>query len=77
MVGIQNSILVLNSSNGFKIHESLKGIYPQGIAFDPLNPDSAYCGTFGNGFWKTNDGGQTWNNIGKDIILSPYVMSVR
>jgi photosystem II stability/assembly factor-like uncharacterized protein len=76
MVGIQNSILVLESSSGFKIHESLKGTNPQSIAFDPLNPYSAYCGTFGNGLWKTNDGGQTWNNIGRDIILSPYVMSV-
>jgi photosystem II stability/assembly factor-like uncharacterized protein len=76
MVGIQNSILVLDSSNSYKIHESLKGTNPQSIAFDPLNPDRAYCGTFGNGLWSTNDGGQTWNNIGKDIIFSPYVMSV-
>jgi photosystem II stability/assembly factor-like uncharacterized protein len=76
MVGIQNSILVLDSSNSYKIHESLKGTNPQSIAIDPLNPDRAYCGTFGNGLWSTNDGGQTWNNIGKDIIFSPYVMSV-
>jgi photosystem II stability/assembly factor-like uncharacterized protein len=76
MVGIQNSILVLDSSNGFKIHESLKGTDPQSIAFDPLNPDRAYCGTFGNGLWKTDDGGPTWSNIGKDIISSSYVMSV-
>lgn len=75
MIGIQNSILVLDSSNGFKIHESLKGTNPQSITFDPLNPDRAYCGTFGNGLWKTNDSGQTWNNIGKDVISSPYVMS--
>ena len=31
LVGIQNSILVLDSSNGFKIHESLKGTSPQKI----------------------------------------------
>lgn len=59
MLGIQNSILVLESSNGFKIHESLKGTNTQSIAFDSLNPDRAYCGTFGNGLWKTEDGGQT------------------
>ena len=29
MVGIQNSILVLDSSNGFKIHKSLKGTDPE------------------------------------------------
>jgi hypothetical protein len=76
IVGIRNSILVLDSSNGFKIHESLKGTDPQSISFDPLNPDRVYCGTFGNGLWKTDNGGQTCTNIGKDIISSPYVMSV-
>jgi photosystem II stability/assembly factor-like uncharacterized protein len=76
MVGIQNSILVLDSSKGYKIDESLKGTNPQSIAFDPRNPERAYCGTFGEGLWKTDDGGQTWDNIGKDVISSPYVMSV-
>ena len=76
MVGNQNSVLVLESSNGYKIHESLKGTQPQRIAFDPRNSDPAYCGTFGDGLWKTDDGGQTWNIIGKEIISSPHVMSV-
>ena len=77
MVGMQDSLLVLESTNkGNKIHECLKGTNPQKIAFDPRNPDRAYCATFGDGLWKTDDGGQTWNNIGKDIISSPYVMSV-
>lgn len=88
MVGLQNSILVLDSSDGFKIQESLKGTnlqgtafdplktYPQCISFDPLNPYRAYCGTLGNGMWKTDDGGQTWSNIGTDVISSPYIMSV-
>jgi photosystem II stability/assembly factor-like uncharacterized protein len=76
LVGIQNSILALDSSNGFKIHESLKGTSPQKIAIDSRNPDRAYCATFGDGLWKTDDGGQTWNNIGKEVISSPYVMSV-
>jgi hypothetical protein len=64
------------SSNGYKIHESLKGTQPQRIALDPRNSDRAYCGTYGDGLWKTDDGGQTWNNIGKEIISSPHVMSV-
>lgn len=76
MVAIQNSILVLESSNGYKVHETLKGTDPQCIAFDPLNPNHAYCGTFGNGLWKTDDGGQTWSNIGKDAILSQNITAV-
>lgn len=77
MVGMQNSLLVLESSNGgWNSRESLKGTNPQSIAFDPLNSGRAYCATFGNGLWRTDDNGLTWSNIGKDIISSPYVMSV-
>jgi photosystem II stability/assembly factor-like uncharacterized protein len=76
MIAMQDSLLVLESSNRYKIHESLKGTNPQSIAFDPRNPNRAYCGTFGNGLWKTDDGGQTWNSIGKDVIANPYIMSV-
>ena len=76
IIGMQDSLLVLESSNRYKIHEYLKGTRPQSIAFDPGNPNRAYCATFGDGLWKTDDGGQTWNNIGKDIISSPYMMSV-
>ena len=76
MVGMQNSILVVNSSNEYETQESLKETNPQSIAFDPLNSGRAYCATFGNGLWKTDDDGQTWSNIGKDVISSPYIMSV-
>jgi hypothetical protein len=71
------SVLTLESSkSGWNSRESLKGTQPQSIAFDPLDSGRAYCATFGNGLWRTEDNGQTWSNIGKDVISSPYVMSV-
>lgn len=70
MVGIQGSVLVFKSSNSYKVHEALKGTNPQRIVFDPLKPDHAYCATFGDGLWKTDDGGYNWNNIGKGVITS-------
>jgi photosystem II stability/assembly factor-like uncharacterized protein len=77
MVGMQDSVIVFESSKtGWNSHESLKETNPQSIAFDPLNSGRAYCATFGNGLWRTDDDGQTWSNIGKDVISSPYVMSV-
>jgi|SRR5215216_1896458 len=76
MIGMQDSLLVLQSSNEYKIHECLKGTDPQIIAFDPQNPSRAYCSTFGDGLWKTDDSGQTWNRIGKDVISSHNVTSV-
>ena len=77
MVGMHDSVLTLESSNtGWNSRESLKGTQPQSIAFDPLNSGRVYCATFGNGIWRSDDNGQTWSNIGKDVISSPYVMSV-
>ncbi|MGC1931239.1 MAG: hypothetical protein WA667_19895 [Candidatus Nitrosopolaris sp.] len=54
----------------------MKGTYPQCVSFDPRNSNRAYCGTFGNGLWKTDDGGQTWDSLGKSGISSMDVMSV-
>ena len=73
LVGIQNSILALDSSNGFKIHESLKGTSPQKIAIDSRNPDRAYCATFGDGLWKTDDGGQIFATSNTKELINPLL----
>ena len=66
MLAMQDSLLTVESSkNGWISHESLKGTHPQCVAFDPSNTNRAYCGTFGNGLWRTNDSGQTWESIGQ------------
>jgi BNR/Asp-box repeat len=89
MVAMQNSVLTFESSNDlWRTHESLRGTSPQCISFDPSNPSRAYCGTFGNGLYKTDDGGQSWasidmkekeddsNGSSTDISGTAHVMSV-
>ena len=80
IAAMQDSILTLESSKtGWKTKESLKGTSPQCLAFDSSNPNRAYCGTFGDGLWKTDDSGQTWDSIGKNSssgISSKDVTSV-
>jgi photosystem II stability/assembly factor-like uncharacterized protein len=77
IAGMQNSVLVLESSkSGWKICENLKGSHPQSVAFDYLNPNRAYCGTFGDGLWKTDDNGKTWDSIGKNEISLSNITSV-
>lgn len=78
MIAMDNSLLTFESSKtGWKkAYESLKGDHPQCITYDPNNPNRAYCGTFGGGLWKADDGGQTWDRIGKERISSSDVMSV-
>jgi len=78
MIAMEDSVIMIESSKtGWKkVHESLKGTYPQCVTFDPNNPNHAYCGTSGGGLWKTDDGGQSWDSIGKDTMSSSDVMSV-
>ncbi|MFL6509892.1 MAG: WD40/YVTN/BNR-like repeat-containing protein [Nitrososphaera sp.] len=77
LAGMNDSVLITESTkSGWKIHKSLVGTHPQGIAFDPLDPSRAYCGTFGAGLWSTDDCGESWNQIGKDSISNHNVTSV-
>ena len=77
IAAMQDSLLSIESSKtGWKSHESLRGTHPQSLAFDPRNANRAYCGTFGDGLWKTDDAGQTWNRIGNDQISSNEVTSI-
>ncbi len=33
------------------------------LAVDPNNSDIVYCGTYYDGFWKSEDAGETWTNV--------------
>ncbi|HSA75515.1 MAG TPA: YCF48-related protein [Candidatus Nitrosocosmicus sp.] len=67
LASMQTTLLVLYSTkDGWKVYESLKNVNPSSVAFDPLKPDRAYCGTFDNGLWKTDDKGQSWEKTSLD-----------
>jgi hypothetical protein len=64
IAAMQDSLLLIESSkSGWKSHESLKGKHPQCVTFDTRNPNHVYCGTFGDGLWKSDDGGQSWDRL--------------
>jgi photosystem II stability/assembly factor-like uncharacterized protein len=67
LASMQTTLLVLNSTkDGWKVYEGLKNVNPSCVTFDPLKPDRAYCGTFDNGLWKTDDKGQSWEKTSLD-----------
>src|SRR5215467_15960718 len=35
------------------------------IAVDPHQPTRLYCGTFGQGLWRSGDAGNSWEPVGK------------
>src|SRR5437762_8107792 len=47
----------------------------QCVSVDPLAPQFIYCGTFGSGLWRSDNGGQHWRPAGAGIPHSK-VLSV-
>jgi photosystem II stability/assembly factor-like uncharacterized protein len=75
LASLQNSLLVVDSTkDGWRVREPLKQLNPSSLAFDFQNPERAYCGTFDNGLWKTDNNGLTWektllqNTSGSNIM---------
>ncbi|MCK5438607.1 MAG: glycosyl hydrolase, partial [Gemmatimonadetes bacterium] len=38
---------------------------PVCVAIDPNRPANVYCGTFGSGLWRSDDGGSRWEWAGE------------
>jgi photosystem II stability/assembly factor-like uncharacterized protein len=77
LAAMQDSLLLLESSkSGWRISKPLKGKHPQCMSFDHKDTNVAYCGTLGDGLWKTNDHGQVWSRIGMHEIPSSDATSV-
>src|SRR6185437_2808236 len=80
---MENSFLVLDSTkDGWKVHEHFKNQNPcdiaggMTVAFDPNNSDRAYCGTFDNGLWKSDDNGLTWEKTSLNVPGGFNIMSL-
>src|SRR5215831_6098145 len=77
IAAMQDSLLLIESSKtGWKTHESLKRCHPESVTFDHRNSNRVYCGTLGDGLWKSDDAGHNWDRIAKDSISSNGVTSV-
>ena len=76
LVAMDEALLRITSTGGsWKVDTKFQGKFPQAIACDPSNPTVVYCGTFGEGLWRSNDAGETWNRGGAGS-LKPEVISV-
>ena len=59
-------MVVESTKHRWKVQEHLKGLNPNSLALDSKN-SRAYCGTFDNGLWKTDDNGHTWDETSLNI----------
>jgi photosystem II stability/assembly factor-like uncharacterized protein len=69
--------LVVLSVAGSRCRAALRldGRRPQCVTVDPLRPQLAYCGTYGDGVWCSDDSGKTWRPTGEGVTHSK-VLSV-
>jgi hypothetical protein len=56
--------VVTGAGDNWRGEACLDEIQIQCVAVDPDQNGIAYCGTFGNGMFRTADGGRTWSALG-------------
>ena len=56
-----------HGNGGWQAGIGMRGMSVQCVAVDPLKPERVYCGTFGQGLWRSEDVGATWQRAGGGI----------
>jgi hypothetical protein len=65
---VEDALAVLSESGrSCRCDFALSGRRPQCVAVDPLRLQLAYCGTFDDGLWCSEDGGKSWRPAGSGI----------
>ena len=67
--------ILTERGDGWRAEVRLDGLPTQCVAADPGRPQLVYCGTFGQGLWRSGDGGDTWAHVGEGIATAE-VMAV-
>ena len=67
-VAIDNKLLIVKDVAGsWSVDQQLDGLPTQCLCTDPQKREILYCGTFGQGLWRSIDAGQTWTQVSKGI----------
>jgi photosystem II stability/assembly factor-like uncharacterized protein len=63
----ERALLIARHASQWTVEEQLRGKSPECLAVDPGKSGRVYCGTWGNGLWRSDDAGRTWNPVGAGI----------
>jgi hypothetical protein len=77
-VAMQNSLAIVTGRNtDWKTEIQLDGLPVFDVAVDPFNHERLYAATMGQGLWRSDDSGTSWNPVGQgikhDVIMSVAV----
>lgn len=67
VIATEPALLVARHHSKWLVEEHLKGKSPDSLAVDPQTPTRVYAGTRGNGLWRSDDAGRTWDPVGAGI----------
>lgn len=67
IIATEHALLIARHISKWVVEEHLKGKSPESLAVDPQHPTRVYCGTWGNGLWRSDDAGRTWDRVGAGI----------
>lgn len=68
-IATDEALVIVRQHNGeWIVDPQLAGLATQCVAVDPQQPAEVYCGTSGQGLWRSNDAGRSWENVGTTII---------
>jgi photosystem II stability/assembly factor-like uncharacterized protein len=63
----KEALLIVRLGSRWSVEIHLNGQEPESIAVDPGDPTRIYVGTWGNGLWRSQDGGGSWESAGEGI----------
>lgn len=60
-------LIVRQRGDAWLVERHLEDRQTQCLAVDPLRPEVLFCGTFGQGLWRSADAGASWQAVGEGI----------
>ena len=67
VVATRSALLIARHGSTWAVERHLRGQSSECIAVDPRDPARLYCGTAGDGLFRSRDGGRTWEPVGSGI----------
>ena len=65
-VTARDHVISIDADGSVSTH--LEGLQPEAVAAHPDAPERLFCGTFTDGLYRSTDNGDSWEQVGADVI---------